>query len=120
MLPQTEAFPRQDPDHDTNQNKTRFRSGDRCLDLRESQVVLGIYDANGIRVSQTTAPALHTHHLVTLLQDTELDRLGDTPLQAAVNIHLPAGGFEIGLLLGEKERVYATVQVRVLLLSARA
>lgn len=106
--------------HDSNKNKTRFRSGDRCLDTRESQVLLGRYDANGIRMSQTTAPALHTHHLVTLLQDTELDRLGDAPLQAAVNILLPDGGVEIWFLLGEKERVYATVQVRVLLLLARA
>lgn len=97
-----------------------LRFVDRCLEPRESQVLLGRHDTNSIRVSQTTAPALHTDYTVTFLQDTEFNRLGNTPLQAAVNIFLPDGRAEIGLLLREEKWVYAAIKVRVLVLSASA
>jgi hypothetical protein len=65
-------------------------------------------------VAHSSPPALYTDNGVTLAQNTELDSVHDAPLQAAVDILLPWAGLEVGLLLGEVEGVYTTVQVGVL------
>ena len=66
-------------------------------------------------MSHASPPALHTDDRVALAEHTELDGVHDTPLQTAVNVLLPWLRLEVGLLFGEIERVYAAVQVRVLL-----
>lgn len=60
------------------------------------------------------APALNADDVVAFDQDAQLDGLGDTPLEAAVDVFLPVGLLEVGLLLGEEEGVDATVEVGVL------
>ena len=65
-------------------------------------------------MAHTTPPALHADDGITLVENTELDRVHDAPLETAVNILLPWGLLEVGLLLGEEEGVDATVQVGVL------
>lgn len=65
-------------------------------------------------MAHTAAPALDTDDVVTLVDDTELETVVDTPLEAAVDVLLPDLDVEVGLLLGEGEGPDATVQVRVL------
>jgi len=57
---------------------------------------------------------LHANNWVTLVQDTELDSILDTPLQTAVNILLPWDLLEVGLGFGEIEGVDTTVKVGIL------
>ena len=80
----------------------------------ETQVLLRRHDAQGVGVAHAAPPALHAHDNLALLQDAELDGLRDTPLEAAVDVFLPDGHVEVGLALGEEERVNATVEVGVL------
>jgi len=61
-----------------------------------------------------TAPALDADDVVAFVQNAELDGLGDTPLEAAVDIFLPVGLLPVRLLLGEEEGVDAAVEVGVL------
>ena len=90
------------PSSQTNGSHSEWsRSMDECLNPRESQVLFGRHNTDGVCVTQASAPALHTNDAVTFLQDTELDRFGDTPLQAAVDVFLPDGGVKVGLLLRE-------------------
>jgi len=65
-------------------------------------------------VAHTAAPALDADDVVALVDDTELETVVDTPLEAAVNVLLPDLDVEVRLLLGEGEGPDATVQVRVL------
>ena len=61
-----------------------------------------------------SAPTLDTDNVVSLVDDTELDTVGDSPLETAVNILLPDLDVEVGLVLGEEEGPDTTVEVRIL------
>jgi len=61
-----------------------------------------------------TAPALNADDVVAFVEDAQLDGLGNTPLEAAVDVFLPVGLLEVGLVLGEEEGVDAAVEVGVL------
>ena len=65
-------------------------------------------------MTSAAAPALNTDHHVTFVQDAEIDGVFDAPFQTAVDIFLPICCFEVGLLLGEEERVDAAVEVGIL------
>ena len=65
-------------------------------------------------MAHTTLPALHADDVVALVEDTQLDGLLDAPLETTVNVFLPDGGVEVGLLFGEQEWVDASVKVGVL------
>lgn len=82
--------------------------------LREAQILLRRHDAKRVGMAFAAAPALNADDVVAFDQDAQLDGLGDTPLEAAVDVFLPVGLLEVGLLLGEEEGVDATVEVRVL------
>lgn len=82
--------------------------------LVEAKVLLGGDDAESVGVAHAATPALNADDGVAAVENAELDGVHDTPLQAAVDILLPRGGLEVGLLLVEVEGVHATVQVRVL------
>jgi hypothetical protein len=64
-------------------------------------------------VAHTTAPSLNTDDAGTLLDNTKLDTVVDTPLQTTVDIFLPDLDVEVGLALGEVEGVDTAVQVRI-------
>lgn len=59
-------------------------------------------------------PSLNTDDIVPFGQDTELDGLGDSPLETSVDVLLPIVFVEIGLGLLKKEWVDATIQMRIL------
>lgn len=61
-----------------------------------------------------SAPTLDTDNVVSLVDDTELDTVGDSPLETAVNVLLPDLDVEVGLVLGEEEGPDTTVEVRIL------
>ncbi len=65
-------------------------------------------------MSHSASPSLDTDDGVALVEDTELDRIHDAPLQTAVDIFLPRGAVEIRLGFGEVERIDTAVQVGVL------
>jgi hypothetical protein len=65
-------------------------------------------------VSHATTPALDTDDVVALVNEAELESVGNTPLEAAVNIFLPDLDVEIGLLLREGEGPDTTIQMGVL------
>jgi hypothetical protein len=65
-------------------------------------------------VSHATPPSLNADDIVALVDDTKFDSVGETPLEAAVDVFLPDLDVEVGLLLGEVEGVDATVEVGVL------
>lgn len=71
-------------------------------------------------MAHSSSPALDTDDGIALAKNAELDGVHDTPFQTAVDILLPWRGVEVGLLLREVERVDATVQMRVLFMSATA
>lgn len=87
--------------------------------LVQTEILCRWDDAEGVGVAHTSPPALHTDYGVTLAQNAELDGVHDAPLETAVDILLPRAGLEVGLLLGEVEGVYTTVQVRILRKLAR-
>lgn len=62
-------------------------------------------------MSLSATPALNTDDIVALLKNTKLDGFGNSPLKAAVDVFLPVGLFEVGLLLGEEEGIDAAVKV---------
>ncbi len=57
----------------------------------------------------STTPALNANNVVALVKYPKLDGLGDSPLQAAVDIHLPVLFIEVRLLFGEEEGIDAAV-----------
>ena len=69
-------------------------------------------------MAHSAPPALHADDGVALAEHTELDGVHDAPLETAVDVLLPWGLLEVGLLLGEVEGVYTAVQVGVLLVLA--
>lgn len=87
-------------------------SGNLCLGVK-AKVVLGRHDAEGVGVTHTTSPSLHADDGVTLGQDAELDGIANTPLETLVDILLPWGGPEVGLLLVVVEWPHTTVKVGV-------
>lgn len=60
------------------------------------------------------APSLNTDDIVAFAQDTELDGLGDPPLETSVDVLLPIVFVEIRLRLFEQERIDSAIEVRVL------
>lgn len=82
--------------------------------LVQTKILLRGHNAERVGVAHAAPPALHADNGVALAQNTELDSVHDTPCKTAVDILLPWGLLEIGLLLGEEEGVDATVQVGVL------
>lgn len=69
--------------------------------LHQAKVLLGRDHTNGIGMAHPAAPALNTDDVVALVDDSELEAMGDGPLEAAVNILLPDLDVEVGLLLRE-------------------
>lgn len=66
-------------------------------------------------MAHSAAPALDADNVVALVDDAQLETVGDTPHEAAVDILLPDLDVEVGLLLGESEGPDATVQVGILM-----
>ena len=66
-------------------------------------------------MAHSAAPALDADNVVALVDDAQLEAVGDTPLEATVDILLPDLDVEVGLLLGESEGPDATVQVGILM-----
>lgn len=86
----------------------------------QTEVLIGGHHTNGVGVAHTATPSLDTDDRVTLVDDSELETVVDTPLEATVDIFLPDLDVEIRLGLGEVERPHTAVQVGVLeLLSAK-
>lgn len=81
--------------------------------LLKTQVILGRNHTNGVGVAHTTAPSLNTDDAGTLLDNTKLDTVVDTPLQTTVDVYLPDLDVEVRLALGEVEGVDTAVQVRI-------
>lgn len=65
-------------------------------------------------MAHPAAPALNTDNVVALVDDPELETVGDAPLETAVHILLPDFDIEVGLPLGEEEGPDAAVKVRIL------
>lgn len=86
-----------------------------CLILFQSKVLSGWHNTEGVGVTHSTSPSLHTYHGIATLQNTELHGAGNTVLETTINILLPWNLVEIWLRLLEMEWVDATVQVGVLL-----
>lgn len=84
------------------------------LILLQSEVLGGWHNTEGIGVTHSTSPSLHTYDGIATLQDTELHGAGDTVLETTVHILLPWDLVEVWLRLFEVEWVDATVQVGVL------
>lgn len=80
----------------------------------EAEVLLSRNHTNGVGVAHTAAPSLDTDNGVALVDNTELETVVDSPLEAAVDILLPDLDVEVGLLLREVEGPHTTVQVGVL------
>lgn len=80
----------------------------------QTEVLLSWDYTDGVGVALATAPTLNTDNRVTLVNDTQLESVGDTPLEASVNILLPDLDVEVRLLLREVEGVDTAVQVGIL------
>ena len=65
-------------------------------------------------MTHASPPALDTNDGVALVDDPELDGVGETPLEASVDVFLPDLDVEVGFLFGEVEGVDAAVEVGVL------
>lgn len=79
----------------------------------KAEVLIGRDDADGVGVAHTTSPALHTDDGIALGQYAELHGVANAPLETLVNILLPWGVLEVGLLDVVVEWPDTTVQVRV-------
>ena len=66
-------------------------------------------------MAHSAAPALDADNVVALVDDAQLETVGDTPLEATVDILLPDLDVEVRLLLGESEGPDTTVQVGILM-----
>lgn len=64
-------------------------------------------------MSHTTSPSLHTDDCVALVEHAETDCVADSPLETAVDVFLPGGLIEVGLLFSVVEGVDAAVKVGV-------
>lgn len=76
-------------------------------------VDISLDNPQGVGVAHATLPALDNDHSIVGGQDTEVQCLGDTPLDTPVDVLLPVDLGEVGLVLGEVEGINATVQVGV-------
>ena len=83
--------------------------------LSQAKVLLSGNHTDGVGVAHSAAPALDADNVVALVDDAQLETVGDTPLEATVDILLPDLDVEVGLLLGESEGPDATVQVGILM-----
>lgn len=89
-------------------------SNTNFLLLTNSQVLdICLDDPQGVGVTHAALPALDDNKGVALGHNLELQRLGHTPLDAAVDVLLPVDLGEVRLLLVEVEGVDAAVQVTV-------
>lgn len=66
-----------------------------------------------VGVTHATLPALDNHNALALRENAQLESLGNTPLNSAVDILLPVDLGEVWLLLGEEEWVDTTIQVSI-------
>lgn len=64
-------------------------------------------------MAHSASPALYTDDCVALLEHAQTDGVLDAPLETGVNVFLPGGLGEIGLLLCVVEGIDATVEVGV-------
>ena len=80
----------------------------------QPKIGLRRHNTQGVGVTSSTPPSLHADDGFALSEHTKLDGVHDAPLQAAVDVFLPRFRVEVGLLLGEEERVDTAVEVRVL------
>lgn len=82
------------------------------LQLTDAKVLnIRLDNTQSVGVTHATLPALDDNEGVALGHNTELQRLGHTPLDAAVHVLLPVHRGEVGLRLVKVEGVHATVQV---------
>lgn len=65
-------------------------------------------------MAHATAPALDADDGVVVLQHLKAYGLLDAPLEPVVDVLLPVDLCEIGLVLGEVERIHAAVEMRIL------
>lgn len=63
--------------------------------------------------SEPYLPALHNDNGLTLAEDAEVDGVGETPLDATINVLLPVDLAKVGLGLGEEEWVDATIKMGI-------
>lgn len=91
-----------------------FIQSNACLLLRQTEVLFSRDNTDGVGVTHTAAPALDADNVVALVDNTELQAVGDGPLETAVDILLPDLDVEVGLALGEEEWPDTTVKVRIL------
>lgn len=80
----------------------------------QTEVLIGGHHTNGVGVAHTATPSLDADDRVALVDDSELETVVDTPLEATVDILLPDLDVEVRLALGEVERPHTAVQVGVL------
>lgn len=64
-------------------------------------------------MTHSATPALDANDVVALVDDTELETMVDTPLEAAVNVLLPDLDIEVRLGFGEGEGPDTAVQVGI-------
>lgn len=81
--------------------------------IEKTQVLLRRDDTNGIGVALSTSPTLHCNDAVAFGQDSQFDRLGDTPFQASVNVLLPIHTVEVWLGLREVEGIHTPIEMGV-------
>lgn len=81
--------------------------------LVQPEIFGGGNDPEGVGVTHSASPALHTHDGIAFIEHTELDGIHNAPLETAVNVFLPRSGLEVWLVLGEVEGIHATVQMGV-------
>lgn len=72
---------------------------------------VSLHDPQGVRVSHAAAPALDDNDRVILVEEVQLHRLRDAPLDTLVDVLLPVDLGEVGLRLREQEGVDAAIQV---------
>lgn len=65
-------------------------------------------------MAHAAAPTLDADNGITRSDDLESEAMINTPLETLVDILLPDLDVEVGLLLGEVERVDATIKVGIL------
>jgi hypothetical protein len=95
-----------DPLHDATSTHSSFHI--------KTEILGRLHKAKGIGVAHAAPPTLNTDDGIALGKHPELDRVHDTPLQAAVDVLLPGAGVEVGLGFVKVEGVHSAVQVGIL------
>ena len=84
------------------------------LQLTNAKVIrIGLNNAERVGVAHAALPALNDNDRLTLIEDTQGDSVGKTPLDAAIHILLPVDLAKVRLGFGEEEWIHATVKMGV-------